>query len=239
MRMIGIAGTRSELVVVADEQRGEGHIVRVVMVSEGEAVVGDASGRLSSETLPRTSEHDGRLGHLSSIAGYGGRMPARPTPEAIAPGQESVWDYPRPPAIMASDEQIVIRLGGVDICETNTSWRILETSHPPTYYLPRAAFSDGALVPSHGHSFCEWKGQASYLDVVGGSKIARRAAWYYPNPEPHYAAIRGHVAVYAGLMDECLVDGERVLPQPGGFYGGWITSNVVGPFKGIPGSSGW
>jgi uncharacterized protein (DUF427 family) len=166
-------------------------------------------------------------------------MPARPTPEAIAPGQESVWDYPRPPAIAASDEQIVIRLGGVDICETNISWRILETSHPPTYYLPRTTFIDGALVPSHGRSFCEWKGEASYLDVVGGSKIARRAAWSYSNPEPHYAAIRGHVAVYAGLMDECLVDGERVVPQPGGFYGGWITSNVVGPFKGMPGSNGW
>ena len=166
-------------------------------------------------------------------------MPARPAPEAIAPGQESVWDYPRPPAIAASDEQVVIRLGGVDICETNISWRILETSHPPTYYLPRTAFIDGALVPSHGRSFCEWKGEASYLDVVGGSKIARRAAWYYSNPEPHYAAIRGHVAVYAGLMDECLVDGERVVPQPGGFYGGWITSNVVGPFKGMPGSNGW
>jgi uncharacterized protein (DUF427 family) len=166
-------------------------------------------------------------------------MPARPTPEATAPGQESVWDYPRPPAIAASDEQIVIRLGGVDICETNISWRILETSHPPTYYLPRTTFIDGALVPSHGRSFCEWKGEASYLDVVGGSKIARRAAWSYSNPEPHYAAIRGHVAVYAGLMDECLVDGERVVPQPGGFYGGWITSNVVGPFKGMPGSNGW
>ena len=209
-------------------------------------MVGEASRRLSSETLPRPSEHDGRLRHLSSIAGYGGRMPARPTPEAIAPGQESVWDYPRPPAIVASDEQVVIRLGGMDICETNTSWRILETSHPPTYYLPRAAFSEGALVPGHGHSLCEWKGVASYLDVVGGSRIARRAAWYYPEPQPHYAAIRGHVealregvVVYAGLMDECLVDGERVLPQAGGFYGGWITSNVVGPFKGVPGSSGW
>src|SRR4029453_15599043 len=165
MRMIGIAGTLAELIVVADQQRREGHIVRVVMVSEGEAVVGEASGRLSSETLPRTSEHDGRPGHLPSIAGYRGRMPARPTPEAIAPGQESVWDYPRPPAIVASDEQIVIRLGGVEICETNTSWRILETSHPPTYYLPRAAFSEGALIPGHGRSFCEWKGQASYLDV--------------------------------------------------------------------------
>jgi hypothetical protein len=148
MRMIGIAGTGPELVVVAHEQRGEGHVVRVVMVSEGEAVVGDASGRLSPETLISTSEHDARLGHLSSIAGYGGRMPARPTPEAIAPAQESVWDYPRPPSIVASDEQILIRLEGVDICETNTSWRILETSHPPTYYLPRQHFPTVRWFPA-------------------------------------------------------------------------------------------
>ena len=166
-------------------------------------------------------------------------MSARPIPEAIAPGQESVWDYPRPPVIRASDEQIVIVLGGVEICETNTSVRVLETSHPPTYYLPRTAFLDGALVPAGGRSFCEWKGEASYLDVVGGDKVASRAAWYYPSPEPTYAALRGHVAVYAGAMDRCLVDGELVAPQPGGFYGGWITSTVSGPFKGVPGSSGW
>ena len=166
-------------------------------------------------------------------------MAARPAPEAIAPGQESVWDYPLPPAIMASDEEIIVRLGGVEICESSTSWRILETGHPPTYYLPRSAFRSNALVPRHGHTVCEWKGEASYLDLVGGSKIARRAAWYYSNPHPHYAAISGHVAVYAGLVDECLVDGERVEPQPGGYYGGWITSAVVGPFKGVEGSSSW
>jgi uncharacterized protein (DUF427 family) len=165
-----------------------------------------------------------------------------------------VWDYPRPPVIRASDEQIVVVLGGVEICETNTSLRVLETSHPPTYYLPRSAFIDGALIPArgttplnprggeapaHGHTFCEWKGEASYLDVVGGDKVATRAAWYYPQPNPAYAALRGHVAVYPGAMDRCLVDGELVEPQPGGFYGGWITSAVTGPFKGIPGSRGW
>jgi uncharacterized protein (DUF427 family) len=156
-----------------------------------------------------------------------------------APGQESVWDYPRPPAIRPSDEQIVLVLGGVEICETNTSLRVLETSHPPTYYLPRTAFLDGALVPARGHSFCEWKGQASYLDVVGGDRVAARAAWYYSRPDPRYAALRGHVAVYPGAMDRCLVDGELVVPQPGRFYGGWITSAVAGPFKGVPGSQGW
>ena len=172
-------------------------------------------------------------------ATYPGRMLPRPVPEPIAPGQESVWDYPRPPVVRASDEHIVIVLGGVEICETTTSWRLLETSHPPTYYLPRSAFRPGALVSAPGHSYCEWKGQASYLDVVGGDKVAPRSAWYYPQPAPVYAALRGHVAVYAAAMDYCVVDGERVEPQPGGFYGGWITSAVSGPFKGVPGSTGW
>jgi uncharacterized protein (DUF427 family) len=166
-------------------------------------------------------------------------MSARPIPEPIAPGQQSVWDYPRPPAIRASDEEIIVILGGVEICETRTSWRILETGHPPTYYLPRSAFIQGALRPVRGWSYCEWKGQASYLDVIGGSKIARRAAWYYSHPDPGYSAIVDHVAIYPGEMDECLVDGERVLPQAGGFYGGWITSSVSGPFKGGPGTNGW
>jgi uncharacterized protein (DUF427 family) len=166
-------------------------------------------------------------------------MARHPVPEPIEPGQESVWAYPRPPAMVASDEEIVVVLGGVQICETTTSWRILETSHPPTYYLPRSAFVDGALVPAQGHSFCEWKGPANYLDVLGGDQVAARAAWYYPNPASPYGALADHVALYAGAMDVCLVNGERVEPQPGGFYGGWVTSAVRGPFKGVPGSQGW
>ena len=150
-----------------------------------------------------------------------------------------MWDYPRPPAVRFSDELIVVVLGGVEICETSTSWRVLETSHPPTYYLPRPAFVDGSLLPARGESFCEWKGKASYLDIVGGDRVAARAAWFYPQPEPAYAALRGHVGIYAAAMGRCLVDGEQVVPQPGGFYGGWITSAVSGPFKGIPGSQGW
>jgi len=166
-------------------------------------------------------------------------MRGHPVPDPIAPGQESVWDYPRPPALRASDEEIVVVLGGVTICETRTSWRVLETSHPPTYYLPMSAFVDGALQLASGHSFCEWKGAADYLDVVGGDKTAARAAWFYPQPNGRFAALKNHVALYAGAMDYCLVDGERVVPQPGGFYGGWVTSAVSGPFKGIPGSQGW
>src|SRR3954447_8456586 len=166
-------------------------------------------------------------------------MASRPVPDAIAPGQESVWDYPRPPALVPSDELVTVVLGGVEICETVTSWRVLETSHPPTYYLPRSAFRPGSLVPTRGGSFCEWKGAANYLDLVGGESVARQAGWYYPRPSPAFSMLLDHVALYAGRVDYCTVDGERVVPQPGGFYGGWITSAVVGPFKGEPGTGSW
>lgn len=154
--------------------------------------------------------------------------------------QESVWDYPRPPRLEPSGEQVEVVLGGVVVARTSRSLRLLETSHPPTYYLPLADFTDGSLRPADGGStFCEWKGQAAYLDVVGGGVVASRAAWYYPTPTASYAAILDHVALYPGLMDRCTVDGEVVQPQPGGFYGGWVTSRVVGPFKGGPGTWGW
>ncbi|MFP5416787.1 MAG: DUF427 domain-containing protein [Actinomycetes bacterium] len=166
-------------------------------------------------------------------------MVSRPTPEPVGPGQESVWDYPRPPALRRCRLPIEVVLGGEVICQTSEAWQVLETSHPPTYYLPRASFAPGALKPGAGSSFCEWKGQARYLDVRGGGRTASAAAWYYPNPAPAYAPLAGHVALYAGAMDACLVGGERVTPQPGGFYGGWITASVVGPFKGGSGSQGW
>jgi uncharacterized protein (DUF427 family) len=151
------------------------------------------------------------------------------------PGQESVWDYPRPPRVEATGERIRIRLNGSTIVDTTDVVRVLETSHPPVYYLPAAAFADGALTPAPGASFCEFKGAARYLSVAG----AVSAAWYYPNPSPGYEALRGRVAVYPSAMDECEVAGERVTPQAGDFYGGWITSKVVGPFKGEPGTLGW
>ena len=166
-------------------------------------------------------------------------MRAQPRKDPSGPGQESVWDYPRPPALRRCREQIQIRLGGRLIYDGSDAWQVLETSHPPTYYLPRAAFVPGSLREAGGSSYCEWKGEAAYLDVLGGGKTARRAAWHYPGPTPRYASLRGHVALYPGQMDYCLVDGERVEPQPGTFYGGWITSAVVGPFKGGPGSQGW
>ena len=166
-------------------------------------------------------------------------MTPRPIPDECAPGQESVWEYPRPPALRRCLLPISVVLGGEVICETGESWQVLETSHPPTYYLPKTAFVPGALRPAAGGSWCEWKGAARYLDVVGGGRTASGAAWFYPDPSPGFAALAGHVALYAGAMDGCFVDGERVVPQPGGFYGGWITASVAGPFKGGPGSAGW
>ena len=165
---------------------------------------------------------------------------SRPAPEPLAPGQESVWDYPRPPRVERWDARVVVRFGGVVIVDTTDVVRVLETSHPPVYYLPSAAFLPGSLVPAAGSSFCEYKGSASYLDIVGGGGVtASRGAWTYPSPSPGYESIVGRVALYAGPMDEVTLDGEVVVPQPGGFYGGWITSAIAGPFKGIPGSRGW
>lgn len=164
---------------------------------------------------------------------------SRPEPVVPGPGQESVWDYPRPPRLEPTGAVVEVVLGGVTIVRTTRALRVLETSHPPTYYLPLEDFVDGSLVPAEGSSWCEWKGEAAYFDVHGGGVVAARAAWHYPHPTGSFAAIAGHVAVYPGEMDRCLVDGEVVEPQPGGFYGGWITSTVVGPFKGVPGSRSW
>jgi uncharacterized protein (DUF427 family) len=157
------------------------------------------------------------------------------TPVTPGPGQESVWDYPRPPRVEPVDDRVTITLGGRVIADTTDAVRVLETSHPPVYYLPRAAFVHGVLTPAAGSSYCEFKGAAKYLSVG----TAERAAWYYPNPNPGYEALVDRVAVYPGAMDSCTVAGEIVTPQAGDFYGGWITSRVVGPFKGEPGTQGW
>lgn len=150
------------------------------------------------------------------------------------PGQESVWDFPRPPRVEDSGERVVVRLHGAVIADTTDALRVLETSHPPAYYLPRSAFADGVLQAAEGSSFCEYKGAARYLSV--GS--AERAAWFYPSPSTGYERLVEHVALYPAPFD-IEVAGETVLPQAGGFYGGWITSRVVGPFKGEPGTAGW
>lgn len=163
----------------------------------------------------------------------------RPPPEIPAPGQESVWDYPRPPRLEPFSGSVTVELGGEVIASTTKGWRVLETSHPPTYYLPRTAFAEGVLREASGQSWCEWKGRARYFDLVSAARVAEKAAWNYPAPTPGFTAIRDAIAVMAGLVDRCTVNGETVVPQPGGFYGGWITSTVVGPFKGGPGSLGW
>jgi uncharacterized protein (DUF427 family) len=150
-----------------------------------------------------------------------------------------VWDYPRPPRVEPSREHIVLRFNGSVILDTRDSVRVLETSHPPTYYLPRDSFAPGVLQPVNGHSVCEYKGVAGYLSIVVGDRRLDAAAWYYPTPEPGYEALAGRVTVYPGRLDEVRVDGERVRAQAGGFYGGWITDRVVGPFKGAPGTLGW
>jgi uncharacterized protein (DUF427 family) len=152
---------------------------------------------------------------------------------------ESVWDYPRPPRLERTTALLEVVLGGEVIASTTDGWRVLETSHPPTYYLPPESFRAGVLRPVAGSSVCEWKGVASYFDLVVGSRVAPRAAWAYPDPTTEFRALAGAMAVMAGQVDACRVDGEEVTPQPGGFYGGWITSQVTGPFKGVPGSMGW
>ncbi len=159
--------------------------------------------------------------------------------DPVGPGQESVWDYPRPPRIEASTEVVEVLLGDEVVARTERSWRVLETSHPPTYYLPRSAFAPGALREAAGESWCEWKGRAGYFDVVGGDEVAPRAAWTYLTPTAGFADLAGAIALYPGRMQRCTVDGEVVRAQPGDFYGGWITDRVVGPFKGAPGTWGW
>jgi uncharacterized protein (DUF427 family) len=154
---------------------------------------------------------------------------------APGPGQESVWNYPRPPRVEPVAARITIELGGAVIAETTDAVRVLETSHPPVYYLPRAAFAAGVLQPAPGQSFCEFKGLAGYLSV--GTEDG--AAWFYPNPNLGYELLVDRVAVYPGRMERCSVDGETVTAQDGDFYGGWITAAVVGPFKGAAGTLGW
>ena len=161
-----------------------------------------------------------------------------PFADGPAAGQESVWDYPRPPAIRADSRRVRVLLGRHVIADTREALRVLETASAPTFYLPLADVDAAALVPARGVSLCEWKGAASYFDVSCAELHVARAAWSYLEPKPAFAAIAGHLAFYPALLD-CFVDGERVRPQPGGYYGGWLTSEIVGPVKGEPGSGGW
>jgi len=152
---------------------------------------------------------------------------------------ENVWDYPRPPALVPCGRRVRVVLGGVTIADSTRALRVLETSHPPTVYVPPEDVVREHFIPASGSSFCEWKGVASYVDVAAGGRREERAAWFYPDPVAAYATLRDHITVYPGRMDACYLDEELVQAQPGGFYGGWITADLVGPFKGAPGTLGW
>lgn len=164
------------------------------------------------------------------------RRPERIPPE---PGQESVWDYPRPPRVEEATQRVRVVLGGVTVADSARALRVLETSHPPTYYIPMEDVRGEHLVPTRHRTVCEFKGVAHYYDVVAADRREPGAAWHYPAPAPGYERLRGHVAFYPGRMDACYVGEERVRAQEGDFYGGWITNDIVGPFKGGPETRGW
>jgi len=153
---------------------------------------------------------------------------------------ERVADYPRPPRLEPVSDRIRVILGGVTVADSTRAHRVLETTHPPVYYVPREDVLAGALEPTGVRAtVCEWKGSATYFDIVGGARRAERAAWSYPEPARDFEPIRDAVAFYCAPMDACFVGEEQATPQPGGFYGGWVTSSIEGPFKGGPGTAGW
>ncbi len=169
-----------------------------------------------------------------------GLVPRGVSPLVPAPGQESAWDYPRPPRVEPVPERIRVVVDGVAVADTTRAHRVLETSHPPTYYLPPEDVRMDLLVTSPSSSACEWKGVASYWSLAGpGVRPIPDLAWSYERPSPGFEAIRGHLAFYASKVDEAWVGDELAAPQAGGFYGGWMTSRIAGPVKGEPGSWGW
>ena len=163
----------------------------------------------------------------------------RPHPIAPGPGQESVWDYPRPPRVEPVAERIRVILDGVTLADSTRALRVLETAGAPVYYVPRDDVRLDRLGPSPHRTVCEWKGEAGYWSYPGGERQVSNVAWSYERPKPGYEAIAGYLAFYAGRVDEAWVGTERATPQPGRFYGGWVTPRVVGPFKGEPGTEGW
>ncbi len=155
------------------------------------------------------------------------------------PGQESVWDYPRPPKIDPTSKRIRVIFNGEIIAETTRALRVLETSHPPAIYIPREDIQIAYFTRTGRHTYCEFKGMADYWTIQVQDKITENAAWSYENPARGYESMRGYLSFYPSRMDACYMDEERVQPQEGDFYGGWITSEIVGPFKGAPGTFGW
>ncbi|HYO44803.1 MAG TPA: DUF427 domain-containing protein [Candidatus Limnocylindrales bacterium] len=166
-------------------------------------------------------------------------MPRGVVPEEPGPGRESVWDYPRPPGVEPVAERIRVVIAGVTVADTTRALRVLETSHPPTYYLPPEDIRMDLLRPSSASSVCEWKGPASYWSLETAERRITDLAWSYERPTAPFATIRGHLAFYASKVDEAWVGDELATPQAGGFYGGWMTTRIAGPVKGEPGSQGW
>ncbi|MGH0028262.1 MAG: DUF427 domain-containing protein [Myxococcota bacterium] len=165
-----------------------------------------------------------------------GRPAGAPVP---GPGQESVWDYPRPPRVEPVAKRLRVELAGHVLADTREAVRVLETAGAPVFYLPPADVDTAKLEPAPGGSLCEWKGRARYWSARVGDRFVREAAWSYPDPYPEYAVLKDRLAFYAGRVDACWVGDERATPQPGGFYGGWVTRDILGPIKGEPGSEGW
>lgn len=166
-------------------------------------------------------------------------MPAKVQPQKPTGDQESVWDYPRPPRVEPVTQRIRIVFNGVTIADTTNAYRVLETSHPPSYYIPQDDINMEYLTPTPRRTFCEFKGGASYWTITVGERESLDAGWSYPQPSRGYETITDHIAFYASRVDEAYVGNERVQAQEGDFYGGWITSNIVGPFKGARGTQGW
>jgi len=162
-----------------------------------------------------------------------------PTPKEPGPGQESVWDYPRPPALESIEKQIRVVFNDTTIADTTDALRVLETSHPPVYYLPPEDIATAHLEQERRTTMCEFKGRAVYHTVTVGDRSAQSAGWSYPNPVDRYAELVDHVAFYPSKMDACYVGDEEARAQGSDFYGGWITDDIVGPFKGAPGTMGW
>lgn len=155
------------------------------------------------------------------------------------PGQESVWDYPRPPKVEPCPQRIRVEFNGTTIADSTRAHRVLETSHPPVYYIPQSDIKMELLTPNPSRSFCEFKGEANYWDLQVGTRTSPAVAWSYPSPSKPFSVIRDHLAFYPQRVDACFVDDELVQPQEGNFYGGWITSKITGPFKGALGTRGW
>lgn len=184
--------------------------------------------RHDSGTHPKTQFTSGTAGAV------------RPTPAPLLPGQESVWDYPRPPSAVQVKDRIVVEHAGVRVADTTRGWKVMETASPPTYYIPPGDVVEGLLKRGQGRSWCEWKGRATYWDLhVPGAPVVEAAAWSYETPSPDYPMLESHLAFYPGRVDRCVLAGEVVRPQPGRFYGGWITDAIAGPWKGEPGSELW